>query len=144
VAMRGRDHWRGYHDADSTRLNLWSGQDRDGRKWNKNMDGGKALPWDGASDMRIWLVDLLVKAKVAFAMEIIARSQVAVQPLTGQDVRRAGLSPSTVTARPLTDGRYAVAGYWSLALKAAWESGNVQAEELSEADLQALTPEPDL
>ena len=91
VAMRGRDHWRGYHDADSTRLNLWAGQDRDGRKWNKNMDGNKALPWDGASDMRIWLVDLLVKAKVAFAMEIIARSQVAVQPLTGQDVRRAGL-----------------------------------------------------
>jgi len=60
------------------------------------------------------------------------------------DGLRAGLSPSTVTARPLTDGRYAVAGYWSLALKAAWESGNVQAEELSEADLQALTPEPDL
>jgi hypothetical protein len=54
---------------------------------------------------------------------------------------RPGQMPTTVSARVLTDGRYAVAGYWSLALKAAWEAGIVQAEILTPDQLQALTPE---
>ena len=57
---------------------------------------------------------------------------------------RAGQMPTTVSARLLTDGRFAVAGYWSLALKAAWEAGVVQAEILTPEQLQALTPEATL
>ena len=54
---------------------------------------------------------------------------------------RPGSMPTTVSARVLTDGRFAVAGYWSLALKAAWEAGIVQAEIITADQLQALTPE---
>ena len=57
---------------------------------------------------------------------------------------RAGEMPTTVSARLLTDGRYAVAGYWSLPLKAAWEAGDVQAEELTVEQLQSLTPQTDI
>jgi len=89
VATRGKDYWTGGTDADETRLNQWPGRSADGRKWDKNMDTGRAEPWDGSSDQRVWLVDLIVKAKVAFAMEVIARSRVDVQPLTGQDVNDA-------------------------------------------------------
>ena len=59
-------------------------------------------------------------------------------------ILRAGMMPTSVSARLLTDGRYAVAGHWSLALKAAWEAGDVQAEILTAEQLQALTPETDI
>ena len=57
------------------------------------------------------------------------------------DGLRAGLMPTTVTARHLTDGRYAVAGKWSIALKSAWEARDVQAEILTVEQLQSLTPQ---
>jgi len=57
---------------------------------------------------------------------------------------RPGQMPTTVTARKLTDGRYAVAGYWSLPIKEAWEQGDIQAEILTPEQLQSLTPEPEL
>jgi hypothetical protein len=60
------------------------------------------------------------------------------------DGLRAGMMPTTVSARSLTDGRYAVAGKWSLALKAAWKAGNVQAEIISTETLNSLTPTTDL
>ena len=72
-----------------------------------------------------------------------------VKTLLGHDdgqsgILRAGMMPTTVTARALTDGRYAVAGHWSLAIKAAWEAGDVQAEILTPEQLQSLTPDPEL
>lgn len=57
---------------------------------------------------------------------------------------RPGQMPTTVTARVLTDGRYAVAGYWSLPLKEAWEQGDIQAEILTAEQLQSLTPQIDI
>jgi hypothetical protein len=60
------------------------------------------------------------------------------------DGLRAGMMPTTVSARSLTDGRYAVAGKWSLALKDAWENGDVQAEILTVEQLQSLTPQSDI
>ena len=60
------------------------------------------------------------------------------------DGLRAGMMPTTVTARTLTDGRYAVAGHWSLALKSAWENWDVQAEILTTETLNELTPTTDL
>jgi hypothetical protein len=62
----------------------------------------------------------------------------------GDGVLRAGISPTSVSARLLTDGRYAVAGHWSLALKQAWEAGEIQAEILTPAQLQTLTPQSDI
>ena len=65
--------------------------------------------------------------------------------LDGQSgIIRAGQAPTTVSARLLTDGRYAVSGCWSLPLKAAWESGAVDATELTEQELTELTPKTDL
>lgn len=57
---------------------------------------------------------------------------------------RAGEMPTTVSARTLTDGRYAVSGCWSIPLRDAWKAGDVQAEELTVEQLQSLTPQTDI
>ena len=62
----------------------------------------------------------------------------------GDGVLRAGISPTSVSARLLSDGRYAVAGHWILALKQAWENGEIQAEILTPAQLQTLTPQSEI
>ena len=50
------------------------------------------------------------------------------------------------TAQPITlsDGRLFLGGYWSLAVKAAFESGQVSGEELTEAQVKALQPVSDV
>ena len=60
------------------------------------------------------------------------------------DGLRAGHWPITVSFRTLTDGRYAGSGKWSIALKDAWEAGDVQAEILTAEQLQSLTPQSDI
>lgn len=50
------------------------------------------------------------------------------------------------TAQPITlsDGRLCFGGYWSLAVKAAFESGQVSGEELTEEQVKALQPASEL
>lgn len=40
----------------------------------------------------------------------------------------------------LTDGRMCLGGYWSLAVKAAFESNQIEGEELTVAQVKALQP----
>jgi hypothetical protein len=46
-----------------TRLATWPGQSADGRKWRKNL-GKEAMPWEGASDMRIREADAICNEQV--------------------------------------------------------------------------------
>lgn len=59
----------------------------------------------------------------------------------GPLVLRALLYPGTATVTPLTDGRVAYRGYWTLAVLAAVD--DYGAEELSDEEFAALRYQPD-
>ncbi len=50
--------------AEEIRYNLWEGQSRDGRKHADAQDGKPAFPFEGASDARIRLADMIVNERV--------------------------------------------------------------------------------
>lgn len=58
--------------------------------------------------------------------------------VTGQ--LRAGEIGISVQPVRLTDNRIAVAGHWTTAIKTAWEQGEITADELTIAEMQALMP----
>lgn len=60
---------------------------------------------------------------------------------TAQTRKRAVAFGKTASVLPCNDGRLRAAGLPSLALIAAWESGQIEAEELTEAQFVALAPE---
>jgi hypothetical protein len=52
------------------------------------------------------------------------------------DLRAANWTPTM-----LTNGKIALSGHWSTSLIAAWEQGDIEAEEITAAQLEALRPE---
>lgn len=50
--------------AEETRYCLWEGQSRDGRKHAEANDGKPAFPYEGASDIRLRLADMIVNERV--------------------------------------------------------------------------------
>ena len=44
----------------------------------------------------------------------------------------------------LTDGRMCLGGYWSLAVKAAFEDGSIEGEELTTEQVKALQPDSEI
>lgn len=56
----------------------------------------------------------------------------------GPLVLRSLKHPTTATALPLTDGRFAASGYWSKAILAAVAAGDVTGEEITPAQLATL------
>jgi len=50
--------------AERTRFALWDGQSPDGRKHKDNNDGRPAFPFEGASDVRYRLADMIVNERV--------------------------------------------------------------------------------
>jgi hypothetical protein len=62
----------------------------------------------------------------------------------GTLVLRALLYPGTASVTPLTDGRLAYRGYWSLAVIAAAEDGSIAADELTDEEFADLRPQPAL
>lgn len=59
-------------------------------------------------------------------------------------VLRAMLYPGNATVTPLSDGRLAYRGYWSLAVLDAANSGAITAEELTVDEFNALRPPNEL
>ena len=51
---------------------------------------------------------------------------------------RIGIDAHPIT---LTDGRIAIQGHWTTAIKTAWEQGEITADELTAAEMQSLMPE---
>jgi hypothetical protein len=58
-------------------------------------------------------------------------------------VLRALLYPGTASVTPLTDGKLAYRGYWSLAVIAAAEDGSIDADELTDQEFADLRPQPE-
>lgn len=50
--------------AERTRFAIWDGQSPDGRKHKDNNDGRPAFPFEGASDVRLRLADMIVNERV--------------------------------------------------------------------------------
>lgn len=70
-----------------TRLAVWPGQSRDGRKHAR--DGKSPQPWDGASDLRVYLVDDVIREKVALLCTAFKKASVTAVPTEGNDIGRA-------------------------------------------------------
>jgi hypothetical protein len=59
-------------------------------------------------------------------------------------IRAASLADGTITGQPLTDGRLAFRCLWQAELAAAFDAGEIAGvEELDQAELAALTPQPE-
>jgi DNA-binding transcriptional LysR family regulator len=59
-------------------------------------------------------------------------------------IRAASLTDGTITPQPLTDGRVAFRCLWQADLAAAFDAGEIEGvEELDDAELAALTPQPE-
>jgi len=54
-------------EGEEARFCIWDGQSADGRKW-KDVTGKNPFPFDGSSDQKVPLVDMVVEEKVALAV----------------------------------------------------------------------------
>lgn len=71
-----------------TRLALWAGQSNDGKKHGRD-NGLEAVPWDGASDLQVFLVDEAINAKVAQDVTAVGRANLIANPIEATDLPRA-------------------------------------------------------
>lgn len=73
----------------STRYALWSGQSSDGKKHSRAQGAVDPTPWDGASDLRVFLTDEAINAKVAMLCTAFRKSNIVAVPVEGNDLKRA-------------------------------------------------------
>ena len=74
----------------STRYALWSGQSADGKKHSRGPNGNTdPIPWDGASDLRVYLADNLINKKVAMKCMAVNKANLVAVPVEGNDIKRA-------------------------------------------------------
>lgn len=71
--------------AEEIRYNLWEGQSRDGRKHAEAQDGKPAFPFEGASDARIRLADMIVNERVLILVAAAFRNLPRVKGLELQN-----------------------------------------------------------
>ena len=72
-----------------TRFALWDGQSADGRKHSREGAKTDPTPWDGASDLRVFLTDEAINAKVAMLCMAFRKAQLVAVPVEGNDLKRA-------------------------------------------------------
>ena len=72
-----------------TRFALWDGQSADGRKHSREGSKIDPTPWDGASDLRVFLTDEAINAKVAMLCMAFRKAQLVAVPVEGNDLKRA-------------------------------------------------------
>lgn len=73
----------------NTRYALWPGQSADGRKHAREGSKIDPTPWDGASDLQVFLTDEAINAKVALKGLAFLSSQISATPTEGNDIKRA-------------------------------------------------------
>lgn len=73
-----------------TRYAIWNGQSADGKKHARET-GGKTdpTPWDGASDLRVFMVDATINYKIARYGLSLGKANMVAVPVNGSDVERA-------------------------------------------------------
>jgi hypothetical protein len=74
-----------------TRFALWNNQSADGRKHAREGAKTDPTPWDGASDLRVFLTDEAVNAKVAMLSMAFKKANIVAVPVEGNDLKRAKL-----------------------------------------------------
>jgi hypothetical protein len=75
--------------AEATRYNEWENQERSGRK-PKLVGGRPAVPWEGASDVRIPLADEIIRDQVTLMKTAARRAKLTIRGTEGSDFRNAG------------------------------------------------------
>lgn len=71
-----------------TRFAIWQNQSADGRKHARSVNQPDPTPWDGASDLRVYLVDEAINSKVALMCTAFKRANIVATPVDGNDYRR--------------------------------------------------------
>lgn len=75
-----------------TRYALWPNQTSDGKKHARQGDGvPDPVPWDGASDLRVFLTDEAINSKVAMLCSAFRKANIVANPVEGHDYKRARL-----------------------------------------------------
>jgi len=73
----------------NTRYALWSGQSADGKKHAREGQKIDPTPWDGASDLQVFLTDEAIISKVAMLWIAFLRAGITATPVEGNDTKRA-------------------------------------------------------
>ena len=73
---------------------LWPGQDDNGRKYSANL-GKPAFPWDGATDSKIRLADMIINERVRMLKSAYGKSRMSIVPTETTDMQ-AGRKVETV------------------------------------------------
>jgi hypothetical protein len=81
--------WAAKTDAEDTRFCRWAGQAPDGLK-HEDYIGDVPEPFEGATDMRVRLADMLVNEEVMLLVVAALRAQVRVKGIEADDISRAG------------------------------------------------------
>lgn len=72
-----------------TRYALWQGQSADGKKHSREGAKIDPTPWDGASDLRVYLTDNVINKKVAMLCMSVRKANLVATPVEGNDIKRA-------------------------------------------------------
>lgn len=75
-------------DNYNTRYALWAGQSADGRKHAREGAKIDPTPWDGASDLQVFLTDEAIISKVAMRSMAFRRASISATPVEGNDIKR--------------------------------------------------------
>lgn len=80
-----------FNEADNIRFARWPSQSTDGKKHSENMrNGEQAFPFEGASDVRIRLIDQTINELTAIMMTSWKRSQLRISGVDMTDSQTAG------------------------------------------------------
>jgi len=71
-----------------TRYAIWNGQSADGKKHAREGSKTDPTPWDGASDLRVYLVDDAINKKIAMLCMAFRKANVVAVPVEGNDIKR--------------------------------------------------------
>lgn len=72
-----------------TRYAIWNGQSADGRKHARTPGAPDPTPWDGASDLRVFLTDEAINSKVAMLRMAFRKANFVAMPVEVGDLKRA-------------------------------------------------------
>jgi len=89
VSDAKRDLWATRLDAEDTRLARWAGQSADGLKHEVDL-GDVPEPFEGASDIRVRLADMLTNEEVMLCVVSALRAQVIFKGVESNDAAQAG------------------------------------------------------
>lgn len=112
-------------DADDTRFCRWPNQSQDGLKHSDPNEGYKAFPFEGASDSRVRLADMIINEREKILIASAMRSDVTVEGLEGNDLEL-GARMSTVL-KWVTSNALGYKYRKELKKIAQWQEGDVPA-----------------